>query len=371
MREFHRCKTGSRATVLIFLLMLAIAAPLAADSLYRSNLETRREGSAIKRAAAVRGVYINRESLASGGVFEITTKLKDAGGNAIVFDAKDDSGLFTYLSPVATTYLGASPRYTVIPDLRTFVATLKSQGVYTIARVVTFKDGEMAKLHPEWCLKDEWLDPANPAVQKYILAVVRELVACGVDEIQMDYFRYPANGENTTSRKGLTRPDVITGMLSRIHGVTSAHGVPLSLDMFGIIIWEMPVDVKVVGQELSRLVNHCEVISPMIYPSHFSKGFNGIKNPADEPYRLIFDSLSRMHDKQGDRVLIRPWLQAFPLHVTRGFGPRYMSEQIKASRDAGGSGWLLWSPGNRYEPSYPAIAAQGYRSGRFQARAKR
>jgi hypothetical protein len=69
--------------------------------------------------------------------------------------------------------------------------------------------------------------------------------------------------------------------------------------------------------------------------------------------------------------MIRPWLQAFPLHVTKGFGPGYMASQIRASRDAGGSGWLLWSPGNRYEPSYPAIAAQGYKARRPQARVRR
>jgi hypothetical protein len=111
----------------------------------------------------------------------------------------------------------------------------------------------------------------------------------------------------------------------------------------------------------------------MIYPSHFSRGFGGIKNPADEPYRLIYDSLSRMHLKQGDRVMIRPWLQAFPLGVTKGFGPGYMLSQMQASTAAGGSGWLLWSPGNRYERSYPAIAAQSRkaRPPKPQARVKR
>jgi hypothetical protein len=41
--------------------------------------------------------------------------------------------------------------------------------------------------------------------------------------------------------------------------------------------------------------------------------------------------------------------------VTKGFGPKYIQTQIIASNDAGGTGWLLWSPGNHYTDSYAAM----------------
>jgi hypothetical protein len=62
-----------------------------------------------------------------------------------------------------------------------------------------------------------------------------------------------------------------------------------------------------------------------------------------------------MKELVGDEVVIRPWLQSFPLRVTKGFGPKYIQTQIIASNDAGGTGWLLWSPGNHYTYSYEAM----------------
>jgi hypothetical protein len=41
--------------------------------------------------------------------------------------------------------------------------------------------------------------------------------------------------------------------------------------------------------------------------------------------------------------------------VTKGFGPKYIQTQIVASNDAGGTGWLLWSPGNHYTDSYAGM----------------
>jgi hypothetical protein len=62
-----------------------------------------------------------------------------------------------------------------------------------------------------------------------------------------------------------------------------------------------------------------------------------------------------MKELVGEGVVIRPWLQSFPLRVTRGFGPKYIRSQIDAARDAGGTGWLLWSPGNHYSDAYVAM----------------
>ena len=57
----------------------------------------------------------------------------------------------------------------------------------------------------------------------------------------------------------------------------------------------------------------------------------------------------------GDDVVIRPWLQAFPLRVRLGFGPEFIQTQIKAAQDWGARGWLLWSPGNYYKDAYMAM----------------
>ena len=143
--------------------------------------------------------------------------------------------------------------------------------------------------------------------------------------------------------------------MKKVHDITAPKGLLLSIDMFGIVIWQRDVDVLVVGQDIAKIKQHVDIISPMLYPSHFSAGFGGVKNPADDPYRFVSDGIERMKDFVSQDVVIRPWLQSFPLRVTRGFGPKYIRDQIDAARDAGGTGWLLWSPGNHYSDAYAAM----------------
>jgi hypothetical protein len=125
--------------------------------------------------------------------------------------------------------------------------------------------------------------------------------------------------------------------------------------MFGIVIWQRPIDITTVGQDVQKLSPYVDVISPMLYPSHFEKGFSGIKNPADEPYKFVYDGIEMMKELVGDKVVVRPWLQAFPMGVTKGFGPWYMESQIKASLDSCATGWLFWSPQNKYPNSFAAM----------------
>ena len=136
----------------------------------------------------------------------------------------------------------------------------------------------------------------------------------------------------------------------------------------------------------------------MIYPSHFFGGFSIGKDlernlPAvyfpyedediskvvsNNPYDVIYRSLLSGSDyislfySQKDsqpqclgsdnsflfcsQAQIRPWLQDFDLKVDSDRGIFYDSQkvmdQIKASKDAGASGWLLWNPSNVYTSIY-------------------
>ena len=125
--------------------------------------------------------------------------------------------------------------------------------------------------------------------------------------------------------------------------------------MFGIVIWQREDDIQVLGQDVMRLKDHFDIISPMLYPSHFSRNFSGIANPADQPYMVVSSGVKRMKVLVGDQVIIRPWLQSFPLRVTIGYNPAYIKEQIRAAQASGAVGWLLWSPGNRYDEAYRAM----------------
>ena len=313
------------------------------------------------REFEARGLYMNPSSTGRRTILDTADRLVNAGGNTLVFDAKDDMGAIAYQSAVSEKYCPSRRYSPTIEELPKMIEYLHRKGIHVVARVVVFKDPIMSKSRPGWCINRErqWLNPANPEVQEYLLAVIRELSESGVDEVQLDYVRYHADGTTWAGMEGASRTDVIAGFLKRVHEVTLPKGVLLSVDMFGIVIWQRKVDILAVGQDIAKIKPHVDVISPMLYPSHFSPGFDGVKNPADDPYRFVYNGIKKMKEIAGEDIVIRPWLQSFPLGVTRDYGPDYIRTQIDAARDAGGNGWLLWSPGNHYSNAYAAMKSIG------------
>ena len=88
-----------------------------------------------------------------------------------------------------------------------YIAELKKSGVYTIARIVVFKDNLLPRKRPELGVKRPdgtlwqdhrriaWTDPYNREVWDYNLDIASRAVAIGFDEIQFDYIRYPSDGD--------------------------------------------------------------------------------------------------------------------------------------------------------------------------------
>lgn len=307
------------------------------------------------RSFEAKGAYANQFTAGSRQILAMGEKLRSHGANTVVFDAKEVEGLPTYRSSVPREHLGIDSYSCPIEDVAKLVCYLHDRGIHVVARVCVFRDIRNSSRNPKWRFDKEWVNPADRSVQDYNLAVIRELVSLGVDEIQVDYFRYPADGKTSTGIEGKGRSDVLTAYARRIHELTSSKGVLLSLDMFGIVIWQRHEDIQVLGQDVMKLKDHFDIISPMLYPSHFSRNFSGIANPADQPYMFVSRGVKRMKALVGDDVIIRPWIQSFPLRVTIGYNPSYIEAQIRAARDSGAVGWLLWSPGNRYDEAYRAM----------------
>jgi hypothetical protein len=302
-----------------------------------------------------KGTYANQWTAGSRQIFSICDRLKKDGGNTIVFDAKEVKGIPTYKSSITKTYPNIPSNQYSIGDLPKLVDYLHKRGFHVVSRVCIFRDIYNSSNNAEWKFDKEWVNPANKAVQEYNLAIIRELIGFGVDEIQLDYFRYPADGKTNTGIDGKVRSDVLAEYAGRIHELTQSKGVLLSLDMFGIVNWLKDEDINTLGQDVRKFKSKVDIISPMLYPSHFPKNFSGVKNPADEPYLFISSGIKRMKALVGNEVTIRPWLQSFPLLVTIGYDSKYIKTQIKAAQDTGAIGWLLWSPGNHYEETYRAM----------------
>jgi len=283
--------------------------------------------------------------------------------NALVIDVKADRGLIGYPSAIALAEQAGAQRVITMPDLRGLLSTLRQRGIYTIARIVVFKDDPLATARPDLAVRRRdgsiyrdrealaWTDPHKAEVRAYNIAVAREVAAAGFDEIQFDYARMPdATGLVYCEPDTLqNRVAAIDGFLREARTALVPYNVFLAIDIFGYVCWN-PDDTRI-GQQLERIGDVVDYISPMLYPSSFQFGIPGYRNPVEHPYEIVHRSLQRAVERTGlAPVRFRPWLQAFPDYAFggRSFTGGEVRAQITAADDIGTNGWMLWNPHNRY-----------------------
>jgi hypothetical protein len=316
----------------------------------------------------VRGIYINVRRSGQAGALRLARQLKRAGGNAIVFDIKDRDGMLVYDSLVDFAVDIGATREAKIDDPRVFIQQLKKLGLHVIARLVCFQDAHLASSRPDllpltadgqaWTQhgSSTWVDPALPEVQGYLFGLMQEAAGLGVDELQLDYVRFPTVGDGALpAHSEPSRADVITDFVEQASAVAEAHGMQISADVFGVAAWEHAEDSQRTGQDLQRLLPHLDIVSPMLYPSHFSAGFGAIEDPSQQPFDLVYRGCVRARGAAAHHgVRLRPWIQAFAWRVT-DYSAFYVAEQLRAATEGGASGWLLWNPGNQYEAAMEAM----------------
>jgi hypothetical protein len=329
----------------------------------------------------VRGIYLTGYTAGSEHGMELIRRWRAAGGNAIAFDVKDMDGVVNvpFHDPLASEQPNVAIR-----SLPKFNHFLHSLGLRSIARIALFRDAHLAQRHPQldprsrksggpWREngKQVWVDPSLPEVQDYNLALARMVADSGVDEVQFDYVRFPAEGDQKDAvfafesrHPGWNRSDVIANFLERAYAELHPRGVLVSLDVFGVMAWQRPVDLSHTGQNIPRMVRHCDVLSPMIYPSHFF-GMDGYKVPGDAPQHFIGESMDRFREATASSgVVLRPWLQGFAWR-TPSYSPAYVVKQVAEARETGGIGFLFWNAGNDYSKVFSAMAIMTAAAGQY------
>ncbi len=261
-----------------------------------------------------------------------------------------------------------------VRDIKEYLSTLKDRGVYTIARIVVFKDFRLAKEKPEWAVQSSsplpkavengfdpqvwvdnkgspWGDPYNPWVWKYNIDIAVQAVELGFQEVQFDYIRFPSDG--STRLCVYSKPHSIDSstkalamFLKKAQERLKPMGANISIDVFGLA--GSNDDGLGIGQKLSGLLESIDTVSPMMYPSHYAKGEFGIKDPNSSPYETVYRSVKDTLKVIGNKnVELRPYLQDFSLRGVR-YTAKEVNDQIQAALDLGVSEWLLWNPGCRY-----------------------
>lgn len=335
---------------------------------------------AVPRDFEVRAVYLTGVMAGSDRGLKIIRRWRELGGNSVVFDVKDSDGSIN----IAFDHALAGGHRPVIRDLPKFTRFLHSQGMHAIARVAIFRDERLVVAHPELAVQSHrtgqswrengklvWTDPSQPKVQEYDIALAKKVAAAGADEIQFDYVRFPAEGDQKdatfafqTVHPEWHRSDVINDFLKHAYAELHPTGVLLSLDVFGVMAWQRQVDLAHTGQDIVGMAKHCDVLSPMIYPSHFF-GMDGYDHPGDAPEHFIGESMDRfMLITKGSGVTIRPWLQAFAWR-TRTYSPKYIEAQVLTAKDKGGIGFLFWNANNDYSKPYFAMPEMRATKGQY------
>ncbi|MHB8895354.1 MAG: putative glycoside hydrolase [Candidatus Geothermincolia bacterium] len=276
--------------------------------------------------------------------------------NALQVDLKDEAGQIAYASDYPLAVQAKAVNNWI--KLDSCVDQMRYKGIYSICRVVCFKDPKLGKLRPDLAVQDKaggvwgkgvWLDPYSKEVWDYDLAVAEAAAKAGFNEIQFDYVRFPSDGNTTTCayphQDSRTPVQVIDSFLTYARERLAAYNVFISADLFGLTASKQ--GEMGIGQSVKNVAERVDYISPMVYPSHYNLGEYDIKvpeaNPGDTVTRSLEDFKKVIPDKPSK---LRPWLQDFTLKIT--YTPDMVRRQIDACEKLGINQWLLWDPDCSY-----------------------
>lgn len=325
---------------------------------------------------AVRGIYVTGNSAGSSRFDTLLDLVETTDLNAMVIDVKEDNGNLTFKPEEGSPYEEIATNF--ISDPKGMMDTLEEKQIYPIARVVVFKDSVLAHEHPELSFVqngkvwennkgEAFVNPFEKEVWEYNVEIAKKAAEMGFQEIQFDYVRFPEGFESKDEQLEYSEGDYanmdVDNVKKRVEAVTdfvayareelSNYDVDVAVDIFGYAatIEETPG----IGQNFTRISDNVDVISSMIYPSHWTSYF-GIEKPDTEPYNLVTEYAKVENEVLGaldDPPVSRPWLQDFEAPwlysgPTKQYGKAEVEAQIKALYENGIDEFLLWNAGNTY-----------------------
>ncbi|MCS7002535.1 MAG: carboxypeptidase regulatory-like domain-containing protein, partial [Dehalococcoidia bacterium] len=344
-----------------------VKAPGYAKVEYRPSQTARLDARLVRQP--IRAVYMSAATLGHPTERErLLAQLSPTGFNAVVIDLKSERGRLSHQSAIPLALQSGASNDTA-PDLGAIVRRLDQTNIYTIARIVAYKDRAVGVARPDLAIKDKrsgrvftdpdgspWLDPFRSEVTDYLVALAEEAARLGFDEVQFDYLRFPIDDRVDALQFAMdptpeSRQAAIVAALSRVTERLRPHGVFVSVTMFGYALWN-PGE-QGYGQELERIASVVDYVSPTLYPSTFGIGVPGLGNDralaVNAPYDVVRRSLDEAKRRlRSDGLQLRPWLQYFD-DPTRVYGAPEINDQLRAAIDANASGWMLWDPTNQYQ----------------------
>ena len=316
--------------------------------------------------------------------------------NAIVIDIKDYTGRLGFISE-NPELRDALSENCYASDMKEFIKSINEKGIYAIARITVFQDPTLALKRPDLAVQKEsdkstwkdykglsFIDVGAKEAWDYIIAISREAYELGFDELNYDYIRFPSDGpmrdiyfpfseERIISNPDTGKAEILEEFFAYLNDGLKDLNVVTSADLFGMVTTN--TDDLNIGQQLERALPYFDYIAPMIYPSHYPRGFNGWENPNEHIYDVIAFTMARgiervtatsttvkthknseplstttsplLYKKEAyPATKFRPWLQDFD--YGGNYGEEEVRAQIQAIYDVGLNSWMLWAPSNIY-----------------------
>lgn len=326
----------------------------------------------------VKGIYVTGHSAGGAKMNQLTDFVNKTSLNAMVVDIKDDFGDLTFDLQSDDPLVQKNTK-DYVKDPKKMMKSFEDNQIYPIARIVVFKDTRLAEAKPELTYTNSdgsiwkngrgeaFVNPFSEEVWKYNVEVAKQAAKLGFKEIQFDYVRFPegfeTRSDNLQYTKGKYKDMDLDDVQKRVEAVTDfvkyarkelkPYGVDVGVDIFGYsaTVPEAPG----IGQNFSKISDNVDVISSMIYPSHWGSYF-GIAKPDLEPYKLVTEYMkaeNKVLDGLKTPPQSRPWLQDFTASYLgagnyQQYGAPQVEAQIKALSEAGVNEFLLWDAANTY-----------------------
>lgn len=310
--------------------------------------------------------------------------------NCLVVEMKDDSGMI-HFDPKNPNVKAKDPVSQYKINFDEFVPEFKKDNVYLVARVVVFKDKNLSlygkKQYAVWNastgapwigtrgteeVKDadgnvtgsrtlyygeNWCDPYSEDVWEYNVQIAKELIERGFDEIQFDYIRFPTDGLNLRQASYRWKDagmDKESALVSFLRYARENINAPIGIDIYGANGWYRSSTRT--GQDVELMSDYVDVICPMFYPSHFEQNFMEYAPVTERPYRIYFYGSYRNTVIGRNKIIVRPWVQAFYLGVRydyKYYDANYVKREIFGTRDGLDRGYMYWNNSGRYQDIFP------------------
>ncbi|NWQ41129.1 putative glycoside hydrolase [Bacillus sp. EB106-08-02-XG196] len=320
----------------------------------------------------IRGIYVNAPNTNKPIFNQLLSLVNSTDLNAMVIDIKDDHGNLTFIPSKKSPYYTIGRPY--IPNPSSLMNTLKKNNIYPIARIVVFKDNVLANKNSNLTYKttngiwknargDSFTNPFLKEVWDYNIGIAMEAVRIGFKEIQFDYVRFPEKFEKVENQliydksafKG-NRVAAVSEFVRYAKEKLKPYNVKVSVDVFGNAT--VIPEAAGIGQNFTNIAQNVDVISAMIYPSHWTAIF-GIQKPDLQPYHLV-EGYAKVENERLKKLnnppISRPWLQDFTASWLgngnyKVYGKKEVEDQIRALHTQGINEYLLWNATNNYTPN--------------------